>query len=157
MEEQRSGSRRGVILAVDQSAAPLAAKLAMLISVDSCLATTTHIPRNPGDALRFLHRHGATILLICVTSENLRLSSAVISAVRDRLPGLPILALAAEHDSSLERSLREAGAAFYFTISADAREILSTIETLSASRPLAYDDPVPARARGRPPARLNFR
>ena len=156
MEEKRSGSHRGVILAVDESAAPLAAKLAGLISVDSCLATTTHIPRSPGEALRFLHRHGANVVLICITGDNLKVSSAVITAVRDRLPGLPILAVTAEHDPSVERCLREAGAAFYFTISGDVPEILRTLETLSVSRPLAYDDPVPARARGRPPARLNF-
>ena len=155
MEENRSVSRGELTVIAGQSSAPLAAKLTRLISLDHAAAVATHAANTPGDALRFLHRRRATALLICVTPDDLRDSSAVISAVRDRLPGLPVLAVAAEHDASLERSVREAGAAFYFALSADSPEILRTLETLATSRPLAYDDPVPPRARGRPRAPLN--
>ena len=151
IEEIRSVRCREVILAAGQSTVPLAAKLAELISLGHAPAVTTHTAITPGNALRFLRRNRPDVLLICVTTEDLRHSSAIISAVRERLPGLPILAIAAEHDASVERSVRQGGAAFYFALSADASEIVSTLETLTVSRPLAYDDPVPARARGRPP------
>ena len=157
MEELTSTNRTQVILAAGRSAARLAAQLAALIFTDHAPAATIHLPHSPGDALRFLHRHGASVLFVCVTDDELRFSSALISAVRDRLPALPILVVAAEYDQLLERSVRQAGAAFHFTIGADAREILSTLETLGGSRRMDYDDPVPARARGRPSAPLSSR
>jgi hypothetical protein len=115
---------------------------------------------NPGEALRLLYRHEPKLLMLWVGRERLGAVATLIEALHLRRPELPLLAIAPEHDTDVERAVRVAGAGYYFALDGDAdppllRQTLEALGFSNAPVPSGAGPPgdtSPPRNRGQPRA-----
>lgn len=110
---------------------------------------------NAGDALRRIHRHEPRFLIVCAGRERLEELGSLIRSLRALRPALPLLAIAATHDETIERAVRIAGANYYFSLGVAVDEMLlrQTLGSLGPSPPSSRRFALP-RIRGRPAARI---
>lgn len=92
-----------------------------------------------GDVLRQLHLSPPDAVFVCISPRYAEPGSAVIEAVRRRRPQMPLLAVAEHHDPHLERSVRSAGATYYFPLEAaqDEQQLRRALQMLGMARPAA--------------------
>lgn len=107
---------------------------------------------NAGQALRLIFRSKPAAVLVCAAEPpRLAESAAMIGVLHERRPDLPLLAVAGRHEESIERSVRSAGAGYYFALDSESeRRLLSrALESLGFLPPVLSDHP-PPRSRGQP-------
>lgn len=109
---------------------------------------------NTGEALRLILRSQPQLAFVCSAPQCLDESTGLISALHRRRPELPLLAIAAKHEPSIERATRGAGTQYYFALDTDAdRQLLiQTLESIGFL-PSIQPEHSPPRSRGRPPIR----
>lgn len=144
--------KRTLILAADPFAAGVISALRRVLGEAGQNTCAVERVVSPGDALRLIHRLAPGVAVVCLGRERLAESAPLIEAIRARRPRLPLVAITTEHEESVERAARTAGAGYYFALdeAADATLLRSTLEALGASRGPDEPDLPPPRIRGRP-------
>src|SRR5258706_12547966 len=110
-------TREALLLAVDRPTEIFGQALPRVLGGErETTGGAVHIVLGAGDALRLIHRRDPQVLLVCVGRERLAESAPMIQVLRHRRPQLPLLAITPEHDESIERAVRAAGASYYFAL-----------------------------------------
>ena len=119
-----------LILAVDESTAGVG-KALLALARDGHPAGDAQtdgarkfVVSGAGDALRLIHRREPQIVCVCVGAGCAEASAAMIDALHRRRPRLPVLAVAADHDETIERAVRAAGVNYYFALSNESDSAL---------------------------------
>lgn len=113
--------------------------------------------RGIGEALRQLHVSPPGAVFVCTSRQEVESGAAIIDQLHRRLPQMPMLAVAEHHDEHVERSVRVAGATYYFPLEGaqDEQQLRRALQMLGMAKPAA--PPGAARSPPRPPVRRRSR
>ncbi len=106
--------RDAIVLAVDETTLGVGADLLRQLDSDWPLLMVAHA----GEALRYTHRFDPRVTFVCTGDAHLETSLSIVSELhtRWRRRGQPLIALSKSHDDQIERSVRSAGATYYFAL-----------------------------------------
>lgn len=141
MHAMRASQPRPLVLAIGATLRELAVHVASLVQeapAETC--GRLHVVETPGSALRLVHRLAPGVVCACVGVDRLAHAEAVLDALHQRRPELPVVAVSRVHDAELERVVRAAGVALYHPLSGqnDGALLRDSMESLASISPRGH-------------------
>lgn len=107
-------------------------KARVLIVANDSPDSTNEVDNEAAEVFRQVRLHRPKALLIWIERRDIEKRTALIAEARRRCPHVPLIALGVEHDEQLERAVRVAGVAYYFSLvsESDHQLLAQALETL---------------------------